>query len=503
MSETKQKQPNILVIMSDEHGPMFSSTYGHRIVKTPHMDALAARGVTFETAYCNSPLCVPSRASFMAGKYVHRVGAYDNGAPFPAETVTWAHLLRVAGYQVVMDGKMHFVGADSLHGFERQLTRDAHGQGIAGNEWVDWRGGQEQRIGGKLMRQRIEEAGPGRSEHIAFDDDVEAAAHEWLRESERKDKPWCLLTGFLSPHFPLIVPEEFFRMYYPDNVDMPDLPAHEVHNGQGGNGRHPAHERVRRTFNLFDYTPEQIKRARAAYYGLCTFLDARVGRLMAALEETGQLENTVVVYTTDHGEFAGDHGLWWKNDFYEQSSRVPLIVSWPERLASGARFGGAVSLVDLVSTMLDLGGAENPGDLDGDTLVPVMERLRDGASAAEAASEWKDEAICEYFGHATNRPHRMIRTGRWKYCYYHEESPELFDLVADPQEHRNLAGRPEVAAVESALKRRVLAGFDPDQVEHQIRRSQKARTIIGRATGVRRAQHDPDPQGLPLEAGVR
>src|SRR5687767_8810975 len=123
--DAARRRPNILVIMSDEHGPMFSSVYGHPLVRTPHLEQLAATGVTFDAAYCNSPLCVPSRASFMTGKHVHRTGAWDNWTPFPSETPTWAHLLRAAGYRVILDGKMHFVGPDSLHGFERQLTRDS------------------------------------------------------------------------------------------------------------------------------------------------------------------------------------------------------------------------------------------------------------------------------------------------------------------------------------------------------------------------------------------
>jgi choline-sulfatase len=478
-----ESQPNILVIMSDEHGPMFSSTYGHPIIRSPHMDALAASGVTFDNAYCNSPLCVPSRASFMAGKYVSRIGAYDNGAPFPSDTVTWAHLLRGAGYHVVLDGKMHLMGPDGLHGFEAQLYRDAHGTGLAGKEWSD-----PLPMGGDQARRRIEGAGPGRAHHLDFDDAVETAALDWLRRPERADEPWCLVTGFLAPHFPLNVPEPYFSTYYPNNVDLPVIPE-----GESG-FQHPAHERVRRTFNLYDYTEEQVRVARAAYYGLVTFMDDKIGRLVAALEETGQLDNTVVVYTTDHGELAGDHGLWWKNSFYDQASRVPLIVSWRNRLPAGKRFAGAVSLVDLVSTIVDLAGAADPGDLDGDSLLPVIRALGTADEAA-AAQRWKDEAICEYFGHATNRPHRMIRTGRWKYSFYHQEPPELFDVVDDPHEYRNRAGDPDLAAVESTLRRRVLAGFDPDDVDRTIRRSQRARALIGLASG--RRQREPEPQGLP------
>ena len=175
-----EPRPNILVIMSDEHAPMYSHAYGHPRIETPHMDALAAGGTLFQDAYCPSPLCVPSRAAFVSGKHVHRIGAYDNGAPFPSETVTFPHLLRGAGYEVVLDGKMHFVGPDTLHGFGAQLTRDAHrdpdSPTITGREWSD-----PHPAGGARARERIESAGPGRAAHLDFDDEVEAAALEWIR----------------------------------------------------------------------------------------------------------------------------------------------------------------------------------------------------------------------------------------------------------------------------------------------------------------------------------
>jgi choline-sulfatase len=474
-------RPNILLIMSDEHGPMFSRTYGHPRIETPHLDALAAGGALFENAYCNSPLCVPSRASFVAGKHVHRVGAWDNGAPFPSETVTFAHLLRGAGYDVVLDGKMHFVGPDTLHGFGEQLTRDAHrdpdSPNITGREWSD-----PHPAGGPRARERIESAGPGRARHLDFDDEVEGAALDWLRRPARREGPWCLVAGFLAPRFPLVVPEPYFARYYPDNVDLPVFPDGHLE------GQHPAHQRVRRTFSLHGYSEDQIRVARAAYYGLVTYMDEKIGRLVAALRETGQLERTVVVYTSDHGELAGDHGLWWKNSFYEQASRVPLIVSWPgapERVPVGARLPGAVSLLDLTRSVIDLAGAPDPGDLDGDSFLPLL-RTYAADGPRRALPLWKDEAIVEYYGHATNRPHRMIRAGPWKYAYYHGEPAELYDLAADPGEFRNLAGRPEVAAVEGALRRRVLADWDPVAIEQAARSSQRARHLIARATGTRR-----------------
>ncbi|HEX2037222.1 MAG TPA: sulfatase-like hydrolase/transferase [Chloroflexota bacterium] len=458
------RPPNILLIMSDEHGPMFSSAYGHSLVRSPNLDRLAATGVTFDAAYCPSPLCVPSRAAFMTGKHLHRVGAYDNGAPFSSAEATWAHMLRAAGYEVVLDGKMHFIGPDALHGFERQLTRDSKGR-IAGSAWLDPfpRGFRD----GATTRRWVEEAGPGKRANLDFDDEVEAAALEYLREkgAETASPPWALCVGFLAPHFPLVVPEPYFSLYYPHNVDLPTIPPGHIES------QHPAHERGRLAYDLYDYTEEQIRRCRAAYYGLVTHLDERIGRLLGALDATGQREDTVVVYTSDHGEFIGEHGLWWKNDFYEHSSRVPLIVSWPARFAAGRRCGGAVSLLDLTRTLIDLADAPDPGDLDGDSLLPV---LHDPEGAA-----WKDEAFCEYYGHSTNRAQRMIRAGRWKLSYYHREPVELFDLARDPGEFTDLAGVPELAPIREALTRRVLAGWDPEAVERAVRRSHRHREIIG------------------------
>jgi choline-sulfatase len=202
-----------------------------------------------------------------------------------------------------------------------------------------------------------------------------------------------------------------------------------------------------------------------------THLDERIGRLLDALAQHGLADNTVVIYTSDHGEFIGEHGLWWKNDFYEHSARVPLIMAWPGRFPERRRFGGAVSLLDLTQTLVELAGAPDPGDLDGDSLLPV---LHDPTNAV-----WKDEAFCEYYGHSTNRPQRMIRTGRWKLCYYHGETPELYDLAADPNEFDNLAGRPEYRSIEEALTRRVLADWDPVAVDAEVRRSHRNRQIIG------------------------
>ena len=460
-------RPNILLIMSDEHAPQFSGFHGHRLVRTPHLDRLAADGVVFENTYCNSPLCVPSRASFMTGLQLNRIGIWDNGAPLDEKIPTWAHMLRAAGYDAVLSGKMHLVGNDNLHGFRAEIegTRTKHP--VTAPQWQE-----PQRLGGAAARQRIERAGPGESPHVRLDDLANVAALRYLREPARREQPWALCVGYILPHFPLVAPQRYFDMYYPDRVDLPTLPP-----GVAGVG-HPVHERVRRTFNLYDYSEEQIRRARAAYFGLITYLDDLIGTLLATLQETGQAERTVVIYTSDHGEMVGEHGLWWKNTLYEHASRVPLIARWPGRYVPGRRCSGVCSLVDVTATVVDLAGAPGLSDLDGDSLRPLLE----GTTTA-----WKDEAFCEYCGHATNRAGRMLRAGRWKINVYHGEPPELYDLESDPGELTNLAGRPEVAGIERVLLRRVTADWNPSAIDAQVRLSQRRRQIIHEAE---RASHD-------------
>ena len=226
-------RPNVLVILSDEHAPHFSSVYGNARVRTPQLERLAREGMTFDAAYCNAPICVPSRASFMTGKHVFRTGAWDNWTPFPSDMVTWAHLLRGAGYRVVLDGKMHFIGPDVLHGFERQLTKNSSSRmGAFGKgEWIT-----EEEIA--AFRQRVEEAGPGHSKNVDHDETATAAAVEWLRDEGTQSEPWCLVVGLLSPHFPLVAPEKYFSQYYPHHVDLP------VVSGAEGSD-HPAHARMR------------------------------------------------------------------------------------------------------------------------------------------------------------------------------------------------------------------------------------------------------------------
>ena len=486
------RQPNFLIIMSDEHGPMWSSAYGHPFVRTPNMERLADRGATFDAAYCNAPLCVPSRLSFLTGRYVSNCGGWDNTTPLPSDAPTWPYALRKAGYDAVLCGKMHLLGHDNRHGFSDQLAYEPHGGGNMDPEAVrrrdadrplersvrnlhpiyKWDDGIQ---AGDLPWPEVRNAGAGRQRMIEADDTIEAAALEYLRDPARTQQPFALCVGFVAPHFPFIVPEPYFSMYYPEHTDLPNNPPGHIEDLPA------AAVRLRRMLRFDGYTDDEMRRARAAYYGLITYLDDKIGRLLNELEERGLADNTVIVHTSDHGESLGEHGLWRKMNFYEQAARVPLQISWPGHILGGQRFSGAVSTVDTTATILDIAGvAEESADYlrsDGDSLLPMM---------SGATTDWKDEAFVEHLAHGTDRARAMVRQGNMKLSYSHGSPPEieLYNLDSDPGEFTNLAGHPDHQEAQERLVARVMEIWgDPDRLTQEIAVGQRARLMIREVQG--------------------
>ena len=454
--------PNLLIIMSDEHAPMFSSPYGHPLIQTPNLDRLAENGITFTNAYCNSPLCMPSRMSFMTGKYIHHIGTWDNATPLASDEITWAHLLRNAGYDVVLAGKQHFGGMEQLHGFRAQLARDLHAE--RQHALTDWENGTPP---ARHPWQGLAQAGPGTTEEIEVDDLAETAALEYLRDTARQEQPWALNVSFIAPHFPLVVPQRFWNLYPLNEIDMPTIPEGHLEN------QHPVYQRMRRMFGCIDFPEELVRSGRAGYYGLITYLDEKIGRLLTALEETGQAENTVVIYTSDHGEMNGEHGMWRKSNFYEASARVPLQMKLPGHLQAGKRLDEVVSLVDLTATLVDLANAPHGGQMDGDSLMPLIRGT---------APEWKNFAFSEYLAHGVARPMAMLRQGRYKFNYSLGDAPELYDIAEDPGEFHNLADEPAYQAIREELEAQLLEDWNPIEIERQVRESQKARILIEQVT---------------------
>jgi len=453
------RRPNVLVIMSDEHQAAVTGCYGNRIVQTPNLDRLAARGITFDAAYTNSPLCVPCRLSFTAGKYISRCAAWSNSCRLlDAEYPSIARIMKKAGYETFLCGKMHYdrsrrYGFTEIGGNMNRSIKNGRG----GRRAPDDLG-----TPGKTSR-RFDQFYPAdHSSILDHDRAVTAGAVEFLSSRKPADKPFFFVVGYLAPHFPLIVPDRHWA-HYKGRVPMPMIPAGYLESLP----RNYKHLRV--GFEITDVDPAIVRKGRELYYGLTEWLDAEVGKTLAALQAAGLAENTVVIYTTDHGENLGEHGLWWKNCLFDTAARVPLIISWPSRWASGQRRGGACSLVDVVQTIADLGGARAPGDWDGDSMVSWLD---------DADHPWKDLAVSEYYGHNIASGYAMLRQGRYKYVYHtpadesHPAERELYDLQADPGELKNLARDPEqkdlIARMHQILVQEL--GEDPDQTEQRCRR---------------------------------
>ena len=384
------------------------------------------------------------------------------------DRLTWPYLLRSEGYDTALNGKMHLVGPDALHGFEEQLTRDPHIEEPL--EHFRWSNGIPQATQDWYA---VKEADFGISPMIEADDAMEEAAVKYLSDPARHGKPFAMCVGFIAPHFPFIVPESYFSKYYPDNVSIPNIPEGHI------DELPPSARRLRQMFGLDgDWTDDEIARARAAYFGLCTYLDDKIGRLMHTLEEQGLAENTVIIHTSDHGDMLGEHGLWRKMSFYEQSANVPLQISWPRNFKQGLRISEAVSNIDAVATILDLAGVDlEKWDLDGQSLIKALHG---------DTSELKDVAICEHFAHGTDRPMGMVRSGKWKLCYGHGTPVEieLYDLESDPHEFTDLSEAAEHAHIKDKLLKILLDQWgDPDKLTAKIMQDQEDREIVRNVTG--------------------
>jgi choline-sulfatase len=456
--ETNVKKPNILVVMSDEHNAGVLSCYGNNIIRTPNLDKLAASGVVFHSCYCNSPLCVPSRLAFTSGKYVSRVGAWNNSCWLPSEGYpSLPRIMNAAGYESFLCGKMHY---DSTH---RYGFKEIGGN--MNNSYMTGKGGRRQPD--DLTREpgisgRFDEFHPGDNSGILnHDRKVTDATIDFIKNSRADNKPFFLFVGYLAPHFPLIVPEKYWEPYK-GKVPMPVIPKGHLESLP----RNYKHLRV--GFNIEDVPEDIVRKGRELYYGLTEWLDGQVGSVLTTLADSEVAENTVVIYTADHGENMGEHGLWWKNCMFEHAARVPLIISWPARWKGGQRRMQTCSLLDVVRTIAELGGADVPKDWNGDSMARWLN---------DAQTRWKDLAVSEYYAHSIASGYAMIRMGRFKYVYHtpagsqYPAERELYDLQTDPGEFNNLAKDPEqkgrIEQMHAALVKEI--GEDPDKIELRCR----------------------------------
>jgi len=456
-------RPNILFIESDQHNPAVIGAYGDAAIRTPNLDALAARGVIFQNNYCASPICVPSRSSMLTGQHPYQNEVWTNSQYLHSGIPTFAHSLGSIGYRPVQIGRMHFNGGDQFHGFTERFIGD-HNPNHLGADEVD-HGSLEGTAG--PSRISLELSGHGQSAYQVHDQRVAERTLEYLGDyvdSETED-PFCLAVGMMLPHQPFVAMKDDYDEYLGKVPPPRNSRVFEDEN-------HPYLRWWRSHAGIEEVSDEEIERCRAAYYGLVTRLDALLGSIFDMLEEHGLLENTLIIYTADHGEQLGEKGLWWKQTFYEDSVKVPAIVSWPARLPQGVVINRVISQLDLNATMLDAAGAPALPSSAGRSLLPLVEDAN--------SEEWRDLAFSEYCTEPNDRAHsdgeqiwqnRMVRDGDWKLIYFHGHGmpSQLFNLADDPGELNDLIDSPDCAEVALRLTELVLEGWDPEWVESEIR----------------------------------
>ena len=441
---------NMLVIMSDEHQARALSCLGH-FVDTPNLDRLAAEGTLFTRAYTPSPICVPARASFASGRPVHENRLWDNAMPYRGQPKGWGHALQNAGIAVESIGKLHYSTSDDDNGFDAEHI-PMHVVGGHGMVWASIRD-EDRRVVREEGRMLGPKIGSGESDYTRYDRAVTAKTVEWLNQPHRTEsgEPWCLYVGLVAPHFPLIAPEPYFSKYRKRDVPEPTQTGALHPWVAKQNGMMESESKFR--------DADERKDALAAYYALIEFMDHHVGQVLDALEASGQAEHTTVVYTSDHGDNAGARGLWGKSNMYEESAAIPMIARGP-KFAAGARVETCVDLLDLSATIVDHFGVDWP-EVEGHS-APTgtpLDRISDGDPTRCVLSQY--HAVGSVSGAF------MVTDGRWKYIYYHGFDPELFDLVADPQELSDLSADPASADILDQMHAKLLAQLDPVKVDRQ------------------------------------
>ncbi len=434
---------------------------GHPVVRTPHLDRLAAQSYTFDNAYCNSPICTPSRLSLLTGRYPHQIEAWDLGAIADRQHQTWGDYLTDAGYETVLCGRTHFNGTDRLLGFSDRLLDDLP-------RWRNTSGRPPRRTPDERRgsNSHVAECGPGDHEHTRYDQNAANLAVDFLceRAAAPNDKPFLLYCGFMHPHFPLIAPPEFYALYNPDTLELPDTWNEPLES------QHPIIQHHRWAWRNDIPPPEDTVRcALASYYALVSSLDAQIGRILEAIDTSSLREDTVVIYTSDHGEMAGHHGIWQKQCFYEPAVKVPLIL----RLPSGetGRVAQNVSLVDILPTLLEIAGLETPSDLPGDSLLEI---------ARHEADETTRSAFSEYHHTGMLNAGFMLKRGNYKLCHYVRSEPQLFNISTDPLENNDLASKPEYATIRTAMEAALREIINPEREDARAKENQRSRRLKGR-----------------------
>jgi choline-sulfatase len=472
--------------MADQLMPFLMGAYGHSVVKTPHLDELVDHGVRFDAAYSPCPLCAPARASLMTGKYICHNKVWDNASPLASDQPTISHYLSNAGYDTVASGKLHYAGPDQLHGFKRRVTTDSYPASFA------WLPTAKRKRGERFIDRRahangyrLPNVGVNKwSMFLAYDEETQFRALEYLNSkvinrNEESEESFFLSVSFHCPHDPFYVTQDLWDLYEGEEIEIPEYPAN----------MEETYSAMDRWLNAYHGTDridikdsESLTHLRRSYYGLVTFIDRKVGEILNTLQRLELRDKTIIIFTSDHGDMLAEKNMVQKRSFYEYSSRVPLIINFPDGRAAGIECQQPASLIDLAPTILELAGIEEWLPMDGRSLLPCIE-----------GKDTDRHTFSESHTNGVYEPCFMIRKGKYKYIYIRNEESQLFDLENDPGEWNNLCGDPSHKKIEKELKSQILKTFNPDAIEEELHESLLNRAIIKKANIVNDTRWDYSP----------
>ncbi|MBI61273.1 MAG: sulfatase [Verrucomicrobiales bacterium] len=434
-------QPNILWICTDQQRADTIGALGNKFVRTPHINALASQGTAFTSAYCQSPVCTPSRASFLTGRYPRTTRCRQNGQAIPSTEKLISRLLADAGYTCGLAGKLHL--ATCANGVVEKRIDDGykvfhwshHPQPDwpenAYTQWLTQQGQTWDTLYKGQSTRYIKEGIPAEYSQTTWCANM---AIDFIKK--QKGSPWFFSYNCFAPHHPFDPPADYLARYNPENLPTPKYKPNEANSKT-------TYQRLDSEFAHSDpnsyhvaaMTDHDKQQVTAAYYAMVDLIDYNVGRMVAALNETEQLNNTIVIFMSDHGEMLGDHGIYLKGPhFYEEAVKVPLIFSWPGQFKTGLKVDGLTELIDITPTLLDAAGLSIPQFIQGKTLLPIL-------SGKANPDHHRNSVFSEYYN-AWSHKHSygtMHRTNSHKMIVYHgTDQGELYDLDKDPDEFNNL-----------------------------------------------------------------
>jgi choline-sulfatase len=438
-SPVRPRHPNVLFLISDQHQRAASGIYGHSEVKTPNVDAIGAQSTRFNRAYCQSPVCVPARGSLITGVYPHRHGAKILDDPLPEDARTIAHFFREQGYVTGAIGKMHFVDESLKHGFNYRLHEGDFLATLSGDDR-------------RRLRQdhgtadAVEGRASGLEPRFFQDNYFADKTVEFLRQN--RSRPFLLFSSVILPHTPLTPHRDFFDLYRDRTLTLPKRSESELQSGFEGNLIR-ARER-----NWYQQSDQALAQSLRGYYGNVSQADSYIGRVYKALHDLGLEQDTIVVYTSDHGEMAGAHRMWTKHNMYEQSVGVPLLISFPGRVPTNAQRNELTEQVDLLPTVAELAGFVPPREVQGRSVAPLLT----GKRYTPREFAYSEYYFCRRVFTKDDRyvgkpPMLMVRTDKYKLNYLSWARCELYDLEQDPGEFKNRIDDPNFRSIAKELER--------------------------------------------------